>query len=125
MKDVKDTRLTLETEPDLHVELFTQFPNDVVNLTYPSLKMGYFRVRRQDSSFGERYFVSDIRESSEPLNALMIHSVTDKSLLDGYNIKANYECDKLRVYRYGEHQVAHNKILTINQNGLMVTTQDC
>lgn len=116
---MKDTRIQIETDNDYHLEMFTKYPDDIKSLEYPLLKMGKFRARREDNSIGERYFVSDMREEGELVNAIMVHTKRDKKILSKFDIKPNYSCGRLDVYRFGYYADAHPyKALTITVSGI-------
>lgn len=116
-----DTRILIITAPEFHIELFTQHPDDITDNVYPSLKMGKFRIRRDDNSIGERYFVSDLRDVGEEFNALLVHDTTDKETLDKYQIEPSYTCDRVRVYRYGVHVTCLSDVVEISSNGIEIT----
>lgn len=121
MQQTRDTRIQITTCGDFHAELFTQFPDDITNLKYPSLKMGKFRVRREDNSIGERYFISDIRDKGEMVNAIVVHDIIDKMRLSTYGIKPNYSCERIDVYRIQTHMVEHsNTVVDIHNDGITI-----
>lgn len=119
---MQDTRIRINTGGDYHAELFTQHPNDITNLTHPVFKMGKFRIRREDSDLGERYFLSDIRDKDESVNAVLIHHELDKETLRTFGIEPNYTCGRMEVYRFKQHTTRHPYIvIDIHRNGITIT----
>lgn len=121
MTEIKDTRLTILTSDEFRMEFFTKFPDDITDLKYPLVKMGQFRVRREDNTQGERYFVSDVRESELPLNAIVLHDDYDLKVMRKFEVIPNYTNDRIEVYRFAHYGDIHpTHALDISATGIKI-----
>lgn len=117
----KDTRIPIRTSNEFRMELFTQFPNDIIDIKYPLFKMGRFRARREDNEQGERYYLSDVRESGEKVNAILLHDDFDLQVMRKFKIEPNYKNDRVKVYRFGYYANNHpTHALEINAHGIKI-----
>lgn len=121
MSETKDTRITIATSNEFRMEFFTKFPDTITDLKYPLLKMGQFRLRREDNIQGERYFVGDVRETEVPVNAILLHDEYDLRVMRKFGITPNYVNDRIEVYRFGYYDNAHpTHTLEISAKGINI-----
>ena len=121
MTIVKDTRITITTPDTYRMELFTKRPQDILDPKYPVFKMGRFRARREDNAQGERYFLSDLREGDELVNAILLHDPQDLRIMRKFGIKPNYVNDRVEIYRFGNYDNIHpTHSLIISRSGILV-----
>lgn len=118
---MNDAKITVITTGDYHIELFTRSPDVYANRNIIPLRMGMFRVRRDDCDLGKRYFVSDLCERHLDYNAILIHDVEDIELISNTNIEANFTHGELTVYKIGEYDIpGSDKKLSISFDGAHV-----
>lgn len=121
MTHLRDTRITITTSDEFRMELFTQNPDDIVDSKYPVFKMGRFRARREDNAQGERYFLSDMREGDERVNALLLHDDYDLQVMRKFKIEPNYKNGRIEIYRFGYYPDNHpTHALDVNSQGITI-----
>lgn len=123
MEEYDDERILVKTPEDYRIELFTKNPDDHKDNEHITLRMGEFRVRREDNNIGERYFISDLRGENSLIasNALLVHTEAEKHVASNFIEAPHYSCQRLCIYRFGTYpNEDKSKVLRVDHSGITV-----
>ena len=111
-------RFAFNSENDVRIECFTNLDTSNFNQDMIALRTGKFKISRNDTDKGKRYFISDHRETVEDSNAVVVFCPEKLELIKGHDILPIYDRDDVSVFATGVYN--HPQI----KKRLTITTSD-
>lgn len=88
---------------DIRIECFTNLDTNLYNQNLIQLRTGKFKISRNDTQLGKRYFINDYRESDIEPNAVMVCAESMIKLIDEHDVLPIYSRDDINIYNIGTY----------------------
>lgn len=88
---------------DIRIECFTDLDIPTCIRDLITLRTGKFKISRNDSGMGKRYFINDYRETHVEPNAVALFSELMLELVEQHDIMPIYSRDDIHIYTIGEY----------------------